>query len=145
MQDFVEAGNGFVGIHSASDTEYEWDWYGSLVGAYFDGHPAPQMATVEVVEVEHPTMAGLPPSFERFDEWYNFRTPPGPGVTILATLDEETYEGGTMGGSHPIMWAHENLGGRSFYTAFGHTIESYEEPLILDLLANAIRWAGAAE
>jgi type 1 glutamine amidotransferase len=86
-------------------------------------------------------MQGLPPTFERFDEWYNFGTLPGHEVTIVATLDESSYTGGNMGEPHPIAWAHAYDGGRSFYTAFGHTAESYSEPLVLTQLANAILWA----
>ena len=140
MESFIEAGNGFVGIHSATDTEYDWSWYGGLVGAYFANHPATQSATIDVVEPTHPTMQGLPPSFVRFDEWYDFRSVPGPGVTILATLDESSYVGGNMGDPHPIVWAHEYDGGRSFYTAFGHTEETFSEPIVLTQLNNAILW-----
>jgi cytochrome c len=143
MEGFIRAGNGFVGVHSASDTEYEWPWYGDLVGAYFGSHPAPQEAHVTVVEPEHPIMEALPVEIDRFDEWYNFQSFPQE-VVVLATLEETSYEGGTMGDLHPITWAHEFDGGRSFYTAFGHTNESYAEPLVLDLLAGAIRWVDAA-
>jgi len=145
MKNFIQSGNGFVGIHSATDTEYEWPWYGDLVGAYFDGHPAPQPATVHVVEPDHPTMQGLPVESELFDEWYNFRNAPGAEVTVLAALDETTYEGGTMGGNHPITWAQEFDGGRSFYTARGHPLESYSEPTFRTLLGNAIRWAAGVD
>lgn len=141
MERFIRAGNGFVGIHSATDTEYEWPWFKGLVGAYFDSHPAPQTATVSILESEHWTMQGLPTSFVRFDEWYNFRSLPGPGVMIIATLDENSYQGGNMGESHPIVWAQEYDGGRSWYTAFGHTVESFSEPLVLTHLVNGILWA----
>ncbi|MEX2251141.1 MAG: ThuA domain-containing protein [Acidimicrobiia bacterium] len=145
MENFIQSGNGFVGIHSATDTEYEWAWYGDLVGAYFDGHPAPQPATVHVVEPDHPTMEGLPLEFERFDEWYNFMSLPGAGVMVLATVEETTYEGGTMDELHPITWAQEFDGGRSFYTAMGHTVESFSEPLFRTLVGNAILWAAGVD
>lgn len=138
---FIQAGNGFVGIHAATDTEYGWPWYEGLVGAYFDSHPSPQSATVEVHEPAHPIMQGVPSSFERFDEWYDFASLPGPDVTILATLEESSYTGGSMGEPHPIVWAQDYDGGRSFYTAFGHTAESFSEPLVVTLIANAIDWA----
>lgn len=141
MEGFIASGGGFVGIHSATDTEYEWPWYGGLVGAYFDGHPAVQPAVVEVVEPTHPVVAGLTPRFERTDEWYNFDSVPGPEVTVLMTVDETTYDGGGMGDFHPITWVHEYGGGRSFYTGFGHTAESFEEPMVRRMLANAILWA----
>lgn len=145
MERFIGAGSGFVGIHSAADTEYGWPWYGGLVGAYFDSHPALQQATVRLEESEHPTIRELPPSFERFDEWYNFESLPRPEVTILATVNESSYQGGNMGDPHPVVWAQEYDGGRSFYTAFGHTAESFSEPLILTQLANAILWAARSD
>lgn len=142
MEEFVRSGGGFVGVHAAADTEYEWEWYGGLVGAYFDGHPHPQAAVVEVAQPDaHPVVQGLSGRVERFDEWYNFRSHPGPEVTVLATLDESTYDGGTMGASHPIAWAHEYDGGRAVYIGFGHTSETFDEPLIRTLLDNAVHWA----
>lgn len=145
MRSFIMSGKGFVGIHSAADTEYEWEWYGGLIGAFFDSHPAPQSAAVEVLETDHPVMAGIPHVFERFDEWYNFRTVPAPNVTVLAVLDESTYQGGTMGATHPIAWAQDFSGGRSVYTGFGHTIETFSEAVILRQLANAVLWAAGRE
>ncbi|HUG08777.1 MAG TPA: ThuA domain-containing protein [Acidimicrobiia bacterium] len=142
MEDFIRSGRGFVGVHSAADTEYDWDWYGGLVGAYFEDHPAPQTAVVAVTST-HPVVEGLPARMERFDEWYNFRGLPGSEVTVLATLDESTYEGGAMGSNHPIVWAHTYQGGRAVYIGFGHTEESFEEPLVRILLDNAVRWAGS--
>jgi type 1 glutamine amidotransferase len=141
FEEFVRSGRGFVGIHSATDTEYDWAWYGGLVGAYFADHPEVQSATVRSTESGHPAGEGLPVSFVRTDEWYNFRSAPGPEVVVLAMLDETTYEGGTMGPDHPIAWAQEYDGGRSFYTAGGHTIESYSEPLFRDHIATGILWA----
>jgi type 1 glutamine amidotransferase len=141
MEEFVGSGRGFVGIHSAADTEYDWEWYGGLVGAYFDRHPEPQSAVVEVV-ASHPVVEGIAQQFERFDEWYDFRAQPRPGVTVLATVDESTYEGGAMGSIHPIVWAHEYDGGRAVYIGFGHTPESFDEPLVKAMLGNAIEWAG---
>lgn len=140
---FVSGGGGFIGVHSAADTEYEWPWYGELVGAWFDRHPQVQAATVTVEEADHPVMSGIEETFERTDEWYDFRTLPADGVTVLATLDETTYEGGGMGDPHPIMWAHELLGGRSVYTGFGHTAESFDEPIVRQLIGNAIDWVMA--
>jgi hypothetical protein len=144
LESFIQSGNGFVGIHSATDTEYDWPWYGDLVGAYFQDHPAPQAAAIDLVAPDHPAARSLPVRFERFDEWYNFRSPPGAAVVVLATLDEASYEGGTMGDHHPIAWAHEYDGGRAFYTAGGHTIESFGEPLFRSHLADGILWAAEA-
>jgi type 1 glutamine amidotransferase len=142
---FIRAGGGFVGIHSATDTEYDWFWYHELVGAYFNSHPAIQPAAIDVVDRQHPSTRGLPLRWERTDEWYNFRSAPGTDVTVLATLDETSYSGGAMGASHPIVWYHTYDGGRAWYTALGHTAESYAEPLFLDHLLGGIRWAAGEE
>ena len=144
FEEFVRSGGGFVGIHSATDTEYDWAWYAGLVGTYFADHPAVQPATVRSTESGHPAGDGLPVSFVRTDEWYNFRPTPGPEVVVLAMLDEATYEGGTMGPDHPIAWAQEYDGGRSFYTGGGHTIESYSEPVFRDHIATGILWAAGS-
>ena len=145
LERFVRAGGGFVGVHSAADTEYDWLWYHELLGAYFDSHPAIQPAAIDVVDRQHPSTRGLPLRWERTDEWYNFRSAPGPSVSVLATLDEASYAGGTMGASHPIVWYHMYDGGRAWYTALGHTAESYAEPLFLDHLLGGIRWAAGEE
>jgi type 1 glutamine amidotransferase len=136
---FVRAGGGFAGVHSASDTEYDWPWYGRLVGAYFREHPPVQPAVVDVVARE-PSTARLPRRWPRTDEWYAFRARPAADVEILARLDESTYAPGpsAMGGDHPVAWAHAFDGGRAWYTAGGHTAESYDEPLFRQHLLGGI-------
>ena len=138
---FVRRGGGFVGIHSATDTEYEWAFFGALVGAYFAGHPDIQTATIHIEDATHPVAAALPRPWTRRDEWYNFRRNPRGSVNVLATLDERTYTGGTMAPDHPIAWSHTYEGGRSFYTAGGHTPESFSETLFADHIGRAILWA----
>lgn len=145
LESFISGGKGYVGVHAAADTEYEWSWYGELVGAYFQSHPELQEATVRLTDPTHPVVEGLPPVMQRFDEWYNFASLPAPGVSVLAVLDEASYEGGTMGDLHPIIWAHESGGGRSVYTGFGHTSESFDEPEMRTLLLNSILWAAGHE
>ena len=141
---YIRRGGGFVGVHSATDTEYDWPFYGGLVGAYFAGHPDIQNATIQIEDASHPVTAQLPRPWMRRDEWYNFRQSPRGRVNVIATLDERTYIGGTMAADHPIVWSHTYEGGRSFYTALGHTQESYSETAFLDHLARAILWAGGA-
>ena len=142
---YIRSGGGFVGIHSASDTEYGWSWYGRLVGTWFASHPPIQRATVHIANPDHPSMKGLPALWERTDEWYNFRSNPRGAVQVLATLDEATYSGGAMGADHPISWCQTIDGGRSWYTAMGHTKESYDEPLFrLHLLGGIESAAGVA-
>lgn len=141
---YIRRGGGFVGVHSATDTEYDWPFYGELVGAYFAGHPDVQNATIQIEDAAHPVTAPLPRAWMRRDEWYNFRQNPRARVTVLATLDERTYAGGAMAADHPIIWSHTYEGGRSFYTALGHTQESFSETPFVDHLARAILWVAGA-
>jgi type 1 glutamine amidotransferase len=139
---WIGAGGNYVGVHSAADTEYDWPFYGELVGAWFEAHPAIQQATVLVEVADHPATVGLPSPWVRTDEWYDFRTNPRATTTVLATIDESTYTGGMMGADHPIVWAHATAaGGRAIYTAMGHTAASYADPLFQSHLVGAIRWA----
>jgi type 1 glutamine amidotransferase len=141
FEGWIGAGGGYVGVHSAADTEYDWPFYGTLMGAYFLRHPDIQQASVDVEVADHPATVGLPSPWVRTDEWYDFRSNPRPSVTVLATVDESTYTGGTMGADHPITWSHPTGGGgRAFYTAMGHTDESYCDPLFRHLLVGALRW-----
>jgi len=141
---YIESGGGYVGVHSASDTGYNWPWYGGLVGAYFDrvhGHSKVVQATVHVVDRTQPSTSMLPALWTRTDEWYNFASNPSGRVHVLLTVDEKTYKGGVMGANHPIAWYHEYDGGRAWYTAMGHTSESYYEPLFLAHLWGGITYA----
>ena len=121
---YIRSGGGFVGIHSASDTEYQWAWYGRRIGAYFASHPEIQPAMIRIEDPLHPSTESLPAAWERTDEWYNFRDNPRGTVHILATVDESSYSGGKMGADHPIAWCQVIDGGRSWYTAMGHTTKS---------------------
>lgn len=141
FEQYIQGGGGYVGIHSASDTEYEWPWYGQLVGAYFDGHPQIQTATIDVEDSTHPSTAHLAAEWIRNDEWYNFDPNPRMTVNVLLNLDETTYEGGTMGIDHPIAWYHEFDGGRAWYTGGGHTSESYSEPAFVQHVWGGIQYA----
>ena len=136
FQQWYRAGGGFIGIHSAADTEYGWPWYNQLLGAWFDGHPRIQEAEIEVIDTTHISVQHLARRWRRSDEWYNYRSIQ-PHINPLLNLDESTYQGGTMGPSHPISWYHEFEGGRVFYTGMGHTGSTYEEP---DFLAHL--WGG---
>ncbi len=140
LERFVRHGGGWLGVHSASDTAYAWPFYGRLVGAYVRRHPAIQLAIMDVTDRRNPATAPLPAVWRRIDEWYDFRTNPRGRVHVLATVDERSYRGGGMGADHPITWCHEDLGGRALYTALGHTIAAYREPLFLAHLRGALAY-----
>ena len=140
---FIQAGGGFVGVHAAADTEYDWPWYGDLVGAYFESHPNdPNVrdASVQVIDAEHTACKHLPNPWNRTDEWYNYKEI-RPFINTILNLDETSYEGGTNGEKHPISWYHEFDGGRSFYTGMGHTIEAFQEPAFVEHLWGGISYA----
>ncbi|OKK04316.1 glycosyl hydrolase [Streptomyces sp. CB03234] len=141
FENYVATGGGYVGVHAAADTEYDWEFYGGLVGAHFASHPHIQPATVRVEDHQHPAMKDVPAAWERTDEWYNYRTNPRGQARVLATLDETTYQGGTMKGDHPIAWCRPYEGGRAFYTGGGHTAASYAEPAFRQHLLGGLRYA----
>jgi type 1 glutamine amidotransferase len=108
---FIRHGGGFVGIHAATDTGYEWPWYGGLVGNYFRRHPVIQSAKLEVVDASHISTRHLPIEWKRTDEWYDFRHDLDPDITVLIRIDESSYRGGRMGANHPMAWYHAYDGG----------------------------------
>ncbi|MBB5906356.1 ThuA domain-containing protein [Actinoalloteichus hymeniacidonis] len=139
---YIQGGGGYAGVHAASDTEYDWPWYGDLVGGYFDSHPHIQEATVHVEDHDHPSSAHLPEEWVRTDEWYNYQENPREDVHVLASLDESTYDPGAGAmGDHPIAWCQDFDGGRSWYTGGGHTVESFEEPEFVQHLLGGIQTA----
>jgi type 1 glutamine amidotransferase len=143
FQSYIGAGGGYVGVHAAADTEYDWPFYGGLVGAWFLQHPAIQQATVRVEDASHPATAHLPAAWARTDEWYSYRANPRANVRVLLSLDESTYSGGGMG-DHPITWCQNYGGGRAFYTGLGHTQASYTETNFTRLLLGGLQFASGA-
>jgi len=135
--EFIQAGGGFVGIHAAADTEYDWPWYGKLVGAYFESHPEQQQARIIIKDTTHLATRGIPNPWNHFNEWYNYKDI-SPNLNIIALLDEASYTGGTNGAIHPISWSQEYDGGKVFYTGLGHTVESYSDDTFLKHLAGGI-------
>ena len=162
---YIQSGGGFAGIHAASDTEYTWPWYGELVGGYFRSHPAgTPTATVDIEDGDEPSTTGLPASWTRVDEWYNFQdtttpvvngsatvadySPRARHVHVLATVDESTYgeeDGNTVDDDHPVAWCSDFDGGRSWYTAMGHTQASFADANFRNHLLGGLRTAAGAE
>ncbi len=140
---YIQAGGGYLGVHAATDTEYDWPWYGKLAGAYFKDHPSTpsnvQPGVYHIHDKTHPSTSFLPEPWERTDEFYSFKDM-NPDVKVLLKLDEKSYVGGSMGDWHPSAWYHEYDGGRAFYTSLGHTDETYSESLFLRHLLEGLRW-----
>ncbi len=148
VERFVRSGRGWVGVHSAADTEYQWTWYGNLLGAYFVSHPLlPVEVEVTTEDPRHPSTDHLPRTFLFTDEIYNFDRNPRFEASILLTIDESGFiypnipDTPSMGADHPIAWYKEFDGGRSFYTNLGHRPDSWRDPLFQEHLLDGIRWA----
>ncbi len=140
FQKYIRSGKGYVGVHAATDTEYDWPWYGELSGAYFGNHPKIQQAVLKVNGPVNDFTKDLPAQWTKTDEWYNFKWISDKTHVVL-TLDESSYTGGKNGLAHPMSWYHEFDGGRAFTTALGHTDESYTDPLFLNHLLAGINYA----
>lgn len=139
FKQYINNGGGFVGIHAATDCNYEWEWYGKLVGGFFESHPKIQEAKLNIVTPKNKLVKGLPNPWVHTDEWYNFKNF-NTAVNVLIKVDETSYQGGKMKNEHPISWFHEYDGGKVFYTALGHTKECYKDPLFLKHLLAGIKW-----
>jgi type 1 glutamine amidotransferase len=150
MQRFIRAGGGFVGVHSASDTEYDWEWYTKMVGHMFKQHPAVQTATLQVLKRDFPGMDRFAPRFLYTDEWYEFDEARVPSLNYILAIDENTYQvskalQGRAPMLRPVSWYQEYDGGRAFYTALGHLSAIYSDPAFLHHLYGGIYWAASGK
>jgi uncharacterized protein len=140
FKSYIRKGGGFAGIHAAADTEYDWPWYNRLVGAWFNNHPRVQPAVIMIEDTGHLATNHLPTTWERTDEWYNFRETHFDVVNVLLRLDPDSFNGSEHQEFHPIAWYHEFEGGRSFYSGLGHTLESWEEEAFLQHIWGGITY-----
>lgn len=154
MERFIKSGKGFAGIHSASDTEYDWKWYTELVGRSFHIHPANQTAELQVIDRKFPGLERMPDKLLWTEEWYEFGPENIKGLNYILAVDEKTYDpatdwgtkkGAGMGKFHPIAWYHNYDGGRAFYTALGHMAADYSDPLFLEHVYGGIYWAATGK
>lgn len=154
MERFIRAGKGFVGIHSASDTEYDWSWYTKMVGRTFHIHPAIQTAELQVLNRQFPGLELLPERMLWTDEWYEFGAERSNGLNYILAVDEQTYNPNAqwgdkktqgMGQFHPIAWYHHYDGGRAFYTGLGHLPATYRDPLFRAHIYGGIYWAATGK
>ncbi|MGZ5135944.1 MAG: ThuA domain-containing protein [Flavitalea sp.] len=154
FEKFIQSGKGFVGIHSASDTEYEWEWYTRLVGRMFHIHPVVQTAKLQVVDSSFPGIQGFKDGKLWTEEWYEFSETKTKGLQDILAVDESTYnpkvqwgakKGEGMGKFHPISWYQNFDGGRSFYTALGHLPTNFSSEAFLNHLYAGILWAATGK
>lgn len=143
---YIQAGGAYVGIHAASDTEYGWPWYNKLMGGYFASHPGNpnvQKGKMTVMNRNHPSTQHLDETFEHTDEFYDFKSLRTDLIKPLIKVDEKSYKDGKMGDYHPMAWYHEFDGGKSFYSNYGHTWESFSDPKIAKHFIGGLEWAMA--
>jgi type 1 glutamine amidotransferase len=146
---YIKAGGGFVGIHAAADTEYDWAWYTKMVGHMFHIHPAVQSASMKVENANFPGMDRFPKRFLATEEWYEYDAARSK-LNYLLSVDEKTYkpyakwgpkEGKGMGNFHPIAWYQEYDGGRAFYTGLGHLPATFSDAAFRHHIYGGIYWA----
>lgn len=151
---FIEQGKGFVGIHSAADTEHDWPWYQGLVGRTFVIHPAIQTAKVHVIDKYFPGVEQMSSSFLWTDEYYQYSKPHSDKLNYILSVDEATYSPEAdwgyaktkgMGDFHPMAWYQNYDGGRSFYSGLGHLPENYDQALFLSHIYGGIYWAATGK
>ena len=155
MERFIQSGKGFVGVHSASDTEYDWEWYTKLVGRMFHIHPTVQTAKMKILDAKFPGLQGFADDKLWTEEWYEFGPEKTTGLNYVLGVDETTYnpkadwgaraKGEGMGKLHPLAWYHNYDGGRAFYTALGHLPTNWSEPAFLNHLYAGIFWAATGK
>ncbi|UBM57479.1 ThuA domain-containing protein [Marinilongibacter aquaticus] len=152
---YIQSGHGWVGVHAAADTEYDWEWYTKMVGMMFKIHPRQQTAYLDILDDNFPGMTRFPKRMMWTDEWYQYQQPVlSNDLHYLIAVDESSYEpeakwgdneGKGMGKFHPMSWYHEYDGGRAFYTGLGHIGEIFKDPIYLDHLYGGIYWAATGK
>lgn len=152
---FIRSGGGFAGVHAASATEIDSPFFVGLVGATFWGHGVGDagltVANLDVVDAADPLVSFLPNPWSRRDEWYFFTSKPAenPALTQLLRVEEsslpDNYPDAGRTGLHPLSWKQHYMGGRSFYTALGHTGASYQDELFVRSIALGVEWAGGMD
>jgi len=144
---FIRSGKGYVGIHAAADTEYDWEFYRKVVGRQFVQHPEHQTGTIYTIDQDFPGMEGFGDSLSLYEEWYEYTVAYDTDLKYLMRLDTTSismagWKGQSkMGVFHPLAWYHKPAGGRAFYTGIGHMDETFVLPAFQQHLSAAIRWA----
>lgn len=152
FQKYIQNGGGFVGIHSACASERDWPWFWAMVGGKFVRHPKFQPFDIKIVDKTHSSTRFLPDPWKWEDECYLLNQL-NPDIHILLAADLTTieddklseYPGETFGHYFPLAWYHTFDGGRQFYTALGHKIEHYSDPLLVKHIQAGILWAMGRE
>jgi cytochrome c len=141
FEGYIRAGGGYVGVHAAAETEPGWAFYQALVGTKVASVAGVSRGNVTVADRAHPSTETVPRTLTLTEEWYNFAANVRGKQHVLATSEESSFTGGTMGFDHPVSWCQDHVGGRSWYTGLGHSIESYRNKNVRKHLLGGIEWA----
>lgn len=149
---YIEAGGGFVGIHSATGTERNWTWFKQLLGGTFSWHARNQQFTVQTIKPEHPSVQGLPKVWERKDECY-FTKELYPGIQVLMAHDITTLNpnqtenikkfSAPFGNLYPAVWYQHFDGGIMWLTTLGHDKENYQDPVFMQHILQGIEFVAS--
>ncbi len=153
FQRYMQNGGRFVGIHSASGSERDWDWFAQMLGGRFFRHPPRQDFDVHVLDHNNPSTSFLPEVWNIKDDECYYLKHMNPDMHVLMAADLQTvedekmaeYPGDTFGNLLPIAWCHEFDGGRQWYTALGHKSEHYSDPMLMQHILGGIRWVVSDE
>ena len=142
---YIQAGGGFVGLHSATGTERNWAWFKRLIGASFQRHAKHQSFRDIVIDTTHPSTQFLPRYWEQDDECYFFKEV-NPDLHVLlahnlSSLLDDKDKPDFYGASSPSAWCHEFDGGREWYTSLGHDSATYFKPDFQRHILGGIEWA----
>lgn len=152
---YLEAGGGFVGIHSVTGTERNWKWFKMMLGGTFSWHAKFQKFNVKMVDPSHPSVRGLPNTWSKGDEFYFAKELyPGPKVlmahdiTSLDTTDATQKaniikNAGGYAELYPSVWTYDFDGGHTWVTTLGHDKKDYSDPLYMQHLLQGIRYVAS--
>ena len=149
---YIEAGGGFVGIHSVTGTERNWKWFKMMMGGTFAWHAKFQKFTVRVIDPGHPSVKGLPKVWEKQDEFY-FAKELYPGTKTIMINDVSTLNtsdtaqknliiknAGTFAELYPSCWTNDFDGGHTWFTTLGHDKKDYSDPTYVQHIFQGIRF-----
>jgi type 1 glutamine amidotransferase len=153
---YIEAGGGFVGIHSVTGTERNWKWFKMMLGGTFSWHAKFQKYNVKVIDPSHPSMQGLPKIWEKEDECY-FAKELYPGTKTIFAHDITTLDvsdttqrnlilkhAGLFSELYPAAWTHDFDGGYTWFTALGHHKKDYTDPVYIQHIFQGIRYVAGS-
>jgi len=146
---YIEAGGGFVGVHSVTGTERNWKWFKMMIGETFSWHAKFQKFSIRNIDPRHPSMQNVPAIWEREDECY-FGKELYPGIKVLMVHDLQTLQkdqeelvlknAGSFANFYPAVWYQHFEGGNIWITTLGHSKDSYQDPVYKNHLLQGIKF-----